>query len=98
MKLKTFFVKVFLGFHTICHYQLDSDLLDVSISCFNIQQDLSLPLLQDTFPNLSSQITDFKCKPKSYLIKNNQLLELFTSGIGFGSYLTRIDRQTGESP
>lgn len=96
MNIKILIVTLSFGLNSICHSQVDSDLLDIEASWFNIQEDLSLPLLQDTFSNLNSQITGFECTPQSYLRKDNKLFELFTTGSNIGSYLTCTDTQTGE--
>lgn len=96
MKTKNIITGLLLFTSSIAYAQIDLELLDVAKEWYHVHQDTTLPSLQDTFTNINSEITGYETLRKAYTLSDDFLIELFTTGINFGSYVTCTNAVTGE--
>jgi len=93
---KIFLCQVFIVIGLTLNSQIDFELFDIEETWFRINQDASLPSLQDTFQSINIEITGFELLAKDQMIIDGNILELFTSGTGYGTFLSSTNISSGE--
>jgi len=69
---------------------------DTPIEWARIHQDTTLPSLQDSIPNLVSTIDGYEVLREASLLLDDRLIEVFSTGVRYGSYVVCTDVTTGE--